>query len=209
MPSSNSRPPTPGSRPPLAIVVLAAGGSTRMGTAKQLLPLGGQSLLRRAAATAIATGCRPAVVVLGRDADAMRPELAGVDVTIVVNPDWPLGMGGSIRAGIASAASPEVAGVVVTLCDQPHVDAAALGLLIDAFARTGRTVAARYAYTVGVPAVFGRAAFPALLALDPATGAKRLLAGSDVMAVDLPAAAVDVDTPADYRRVCRDDQPTV
>ena len=64
----------------------------------------------------------------------------------------------------------------------------------------------RYAGTVGVPAVFGPAAFPALLALDPAAGAKRLLGGDDVVPVDLPAAAVDVDTPADYRRACGDDR---
>jgi molybdenum cofactor cytidylyltransferase len=188
----------------VAILVLAAGGSARMGSAKQLLPLGGQSLLRRAATVAVATGCRPAAVVLGRDADAMRAELAGLDVTLVDNPDWKLGMGTSIRAGMAAVLSPDIAGVVVTLCDQPHVDAAAVATLLDAFHRTGRTVAARYAGTVGVPAVFGRSMFDALLSLDPAAGAKRLLMGPDVVPVDLPAAAVDVDTPEDYRRVCGD-----
>ena len=184
----------------LAIIVLAAGGSTRMGSAKQLLPLGGQSLLRRAATVAVATGCRPALVVLGRDADAMRPELAGLDVIAVENPDWQRGMGGSIRAGMAAVPA-DAAGVVVTLCDQPHVDAAALATLIDAFHRTGRTVVARYAGTAGVPAVFPPDRFDALRSLDSAAGAKRLLSGDDVTGVDLPAAAVDVDTPADYRRV--------
>jgi CTP:molybdopterin cytidylyltransferase MocA len=52
--------------------------------------------------------------------------------------------------------------------------------------------------------VFGRSMFDALLSLDPAAGAKRLLMGPDVVPVDLPAAAVDVDTPEDYRRVCGD-----
>ena len=179
-----------------------------MGSAKQLLPLGGRSLLRRAAETAIATGCRPAVVVLGREAAAMRPELAGLDVVAVDNPDWPLGMGGSIRTGMAAVPA-DVAGVVLTLCDQPHMDAAALATLIDTFHQTGRTVAARYAGTFGVPAVFPRSVFPALLALDPAAGAKRLLTGDDVVPVDLPAAAVDVDTPADYLRVGGDVSNTV
>ena len=203
--SARTGPTRPGSVG-IGIVVLAAGGSTRMGSPKQLLPLAGQSLLRRAATVAVATGCRPAVVVLGRDAAAMRAELAGLAVTPVDNPDWHLGMGSSIRAGVSAVMSAELAGVVVTLCDQPHVDAAALATLIDAFHRTGRTVAARYADTVGVPAVFGRPMFPALLSLDPIAGAKRLLMGDDVVAVDLPAAAVDVDTPADYRRVGGDDQ---
>ena len=186
--------------PMIAIVVLAAGGSTRMGSAKQLLTLDGRTLLRRAAETAVATGCHPVVVVVGRDAGVMRTELAGLPVTVVDNPDWPAGMGSSIRAAMA-VVPPDVAGVVVTLCDQPHVDAAALATLIGAFHHTGRTTAARYAGTVGVPAVFAPSALPALRSLDPAAGAKRLLGGGDVDAVDLPAAAVDVDTPADYRRV--------
>ncbi len=191
----------------LAIVVLAAGGSTRMGSAKQLLPLAGVSLIRRAASAALATGCRPAVVVLGRDATVMRAELAGLDVIAVDNHDWHLGMGGSIRAAMAAVPA-DAAGVVVTLCDQPHVDAAALATLIAAFHRTGRTVAARYAGTLGVPVVFGRDTFPDLLALDPAAGAKRLMAGPDVVAIDLPAAAVDVDTPEDYRRLCGEGLPS-
>ena len=185
---------------PVAIVVLAAGGSTRMGSAKQLLTLDGRTLLRRTVETAVATNCRPVIVVLGRDAAAMRPELAGLPVTVVENADWAVGMGGSIRAGM-SVVPADVAGVLVTLCDQPHVDAAALLTLIDAFARTDRTTAARYSGTVGVPAVFAADRFAALRSLDPAAGAKRLLTGDDVDAIDLPAAAVDVDTPDDYRRV--------
>ena len=174
-----------------------------MGSPKQLLPLSGQSLLRRAARVAVATGCRPAAVVLGRDADALRGELAGLDVTAVHNPEWSLGMGSSIRAGVAAVLSADVAGVVVTLCDQPHVDANAIATLIERFHRTGGgAVAARYAGTVGVPAVFGRAMFPALLSLDRTGGAKGLLSGPDVVTIDLPTAAVDIDTPEDYRQLC-------
>jgi molybdenum cofactor cytidylyltransferase len=197
-----------GTTPTLPIIVLAAGGSSRMGSPKQLLPLAGQSLLRRAAAVAVATGCRPAVVVLGRDADALGGELAGLDLTAVHNADWSLGLGSSIRAGVAAVMSPGLAGVVVTLCDQPLVDLTAIAALIEAFHRTGAAaVAAGYAGTVGVPAVFGRAMFPALLSLDPAAGAKRLLGGPDVVAIDLPVAAVDVDTPADYQQLCEGEPP--
>ncbi len=175
-----------------------------MGSPKQLLPINGQSLLRRAADVAVRSGCHPVIVVLGHDVDEMRAELAGLSVTPIQNPDWQLGMGSSIRTGMAAVWLPEIAGVVVTLCDQPNVDAAAIQLLVDTFRRTGRTVAARYAGTVGVPAVFGRDRFDALLSLDPAAGAKRLLSGPHVVPVDLPAAAVDVDTPEDYRRACEE-----
>ena len=179
-----------------------------MGSPKQLLQLGGESLLRRAATIAIRCGCRPVIVVLGHDAQRMKGELGPLPVTAVENPDWQLGMGSSIRAGMAAVQSPDIAGVVVTLCDQPNVDVAAIALLVESFQRTGRTVAARYAGTVGVPAVFGREMFDALRSLDPAAGAKRLLMGPDVLPVDLPAAAVDVDTPEDYRRICRGTFPS-
>jgi molybdenum cofactor cytidylyltransferase len=185
----------------LPLIVLAAGGSTRMGSPKQLLPIDGQSLLRRAATVAIQSGCQPVIVVLGHHADRMRAELVGLPVTAVENPDWPQGMGSSIRAGMAAVPTSDVAGVVVTLCDQPHVDAQAIALLVETFRQTGRTVAARYADTVGVPAVFGPERFDALRSLDPAAGAKRLLTGPDIVPVDLPSAAVDVDTPEDYQRV--------
>ncbi len=184
----------------VAIVVLAAGGSSRMGRPKQLLHLGGRSLLRRAAEAAVAVG-GPVVVVLGRDPDAMRPELAGLPLTVVENAGWAAGMGGSIRTGMA-AVDPSARAVVVTLCDQPHVDAAAIRHLIAAFDAGGRPMAAAgYAGTVGVPAVFAPAVFDRLRTLDPAAGAKALLSGPDVTVVALPAAAVDVDTPADYRRL--------
>ena len=144
--------------------------------------------------------------MLGRDAaDAMRPELAGLDVTVVVNPDWQLGMGGSIRAAMAAVPA-DAAGVVVTLCDQPHVDAAALTTLIEAFTSdrpTRRRPLRRHRRRAGrVPR---RPGSTPLRSLDPAAGAKHLLSGDDVVAIDLPAAAVDVDTPDDYRRVGGDD----
>ena len=63
--------------------------------------------------------------------------------------------------------------------------------------------AAAYANTTGAPALFKRPMFEALLALHAAEGAKKLIGDprARVMAVPLPAAAVDIDTPEDYRRV--------
>src|SRR5213592_3156431 len=64
----------------IGIVLLAAGASTRMGTPKQLLKLGGISLIRRAAEQALDSGCRPVVVVLGANADLIAPELNGMEI---------------------------------------------------------------------------------------------------------------------------------
>jgi molybdenum cofactor cytidylyltransferase len=182
-------------------VILAAGGSSRMGRPKQLLPYHGRSLLRHAAAVALAGGCEPVVVVLGAAADQMRTELEGLAVTVAENPDWSQGPGASVRAGLASVGEPEA--VVFLLCDQPLIDEDHVRRLIGAWRETGRPmVASGYDGTFGVPALFARETFPRLRTLDPASGAKRLLVGTPeaVAVVPFPAGAIDLDTPGDYER---------
>lgn len=185
-----------------AAVVLAAGGSSRMGRPKQSLPFRGRTLLQHAAGVALAAGCEPVVLVLGAGADRLLPEIAGLPVVPVANPDWDRGPGASIRAGVQ--ALPDAAGAVVFLAvDQPFVDAAHLRALADAHETTGRIAAASgYAGTVGVPALFARPCFPALCALDPAAGAKHWLARNldRVAVVPFPAGAIDLDTPDEYER---------
>ena len=78
-------------------VVLAAGGSRRLGKPKQLVRRHGQSLVRRTVTAALGAGCAPVVVVLGAHADAVRVALAGLDVVTLVNPDWRTGLASSLR----------------------------------------------------------------------------------------------------------------
>ena len=190
----------------IALVLLAAGGSTRMGAPKQLLRFAGQTLLRRAAETALATPCRPVVVVLGDRAAELAPELAGLDLHACVNANWPDGMGGSIKAGLRYALNEDVRvdGVLLALCDQPLVGPADFGRLIDAARRSTRPiVATAYPGSPGVPALFARSTFADLLAIDDAAGAKSLLisAPDRVETVPITAALADVDTPGDYARL--------
>ena len=195
----------------VAVVLLAAGRSTRLGSAKQLLVFEGKSLLRRAAeaAQAVAAG-GPAAVVLGARVDALRAELDGLEVRTVENPEWARGMGESVRRGMeavdAWSEGVEPDGVLLTLCDQPLVGAEALGRLVAAFAAAGREdgiAAAAYGGTVGVPAVFGRAYFEALRTLPADAGAKGLLRryAGKVTSVPIPEGAVDVDTREQYERL--------
>ena len=190
---------------PAALVLLAAGGSTRLGSPKQLLTHQGTSLLRRAAQTALATRCRPVVVVLGSHAEPLTAELTGLPVQILTHPTWSQGMGGSVRLGVAAAlaAHPAPNAVLLTLCDQPLILPDALERLLAAFdsaARPDAIVAAAYLDTVGVPVLFGPAYFDALLTLAPDAGAKRLLQrhAAQVIPVPLPEAAVDIDTREQY-----------
>jgi molybdenum cofactor cytidylyltransferase len=192
--------------PRIGIVVLAAGGSTRLRAPKQSLTYEGRSLLRRAAETAIRSACRPVIVVLGARAHLFRRDLAGLPVRTVVNHDWAAGIGSSIRAGITAleAGGKPVDGAVVMLCDQPLVGPADIDALVAAFRQgKGSPVASHYAGTVGVPALFERAQFPELAALGNGEGAKRVIERHRGQAylIPLAAAALDIDTPSDLARL--------
>lgn len=189
----------------IACIVLAAGGSTRLGSPKQLLAYGGRTLLRRAVEAVLATRCRPTVVVLGSGAERLRAEFTGLDVRIAVNAGWERGMGGSVRCGMAMLPREEIDAVLLTLCDQPLIGREALERLMSAW-RDGQPcslAAAAYNGTLGVPAVFGREHFAELAALPDGAGAKPILQrhAGQVIAVPMPEAATDIDTRAQYEKM--------
>ena len=184
-------------------VILAAGASTRMGAPKQLLELRGKPLLVHAVEAALASPAWPVVVVLGAHAEKIEPTLARLPVLVVENEAWTEGMASSIRSGIGTLRqfSRALDAALIALCDQPAFSAATIMQLVAAQRDTGRSiVASRYAGRQGAPALFLREHFPALAALTGEEGARTLLNGdsSRVAAVDLPALAVDLDTPADF-----------
>ena len=188
-----------------AAIVLAAGGSTRMGQPKQLLPVAGRSLVRRIADAVLASPANPVVVVLGAGAEAIRSEIAALPVVIVENTEWEEGLAASIRSGVRAleSLSPPPDAAALILCDQPNLTPDALARLAEEYSRSGRSiVAARYDGHPGPPALFARRHFPELLALRGPGGARPLLRRhADTLAtVDLPEMAVDLDNPSDYRK---------
>lgn len=184
--------------------MLAAGGSSRLGHPKQLIIHAGETLVRHAALAALEAGADPIVVVLGSDAARIAPELNIPSVEIVINEEWSSGLASSLAAGLrAITAKHSCDAVIVTLADQPLVDAAALGRLISAFDAKHRIVAAAYAGTIGVPAIFGSEHIPELLLLKGDLGASRWMRGRmrEVTPVPLPEGLLDIDTQADAARL--------
>ncbi|HEX4630025.1 MAG TPA: nucleotidyltransferase family protein [Chthoniobacterales bacterium] len=187
----------------VAAVILAAGGSWRFGRPKQLLTFRGETLVRRAVHAAAEAGCDPVIVVAGDLGDAIRGELQSTSAIVVENPAWQRGLGTSIRRGLREVVDSTNAVVLVT-CDQPLVDEAVIEELIVVHEKTGKPmVASGYANTLGVPALFDRSCFAALLALPDDSGAKALLTTrpNDVAAVAFEQGAVDIDTPEDFERL--------
>ncbi len=117
--------------PCVAALILAAGGSTRMGSPKQLLPIGDHSLIRHVVDVAISAGCSPIRVVLGAQSETIIKQLEIPNVEILLNPDWSHGIGTSIRAGMAHL-PPTIDAILILLCDQPLITPDHLRALIAA-----------------------------------------------------------------------------
>ncbi len=190
-------------RPRIAGVVLAAGGSSRFGSPKQLTLYEGEPLVRRAVDASLAAGASPIVVVLGADATTIEPLLAGnAEVITAINENWSEGLATSLAVGLRRLIETPCDAALVTLVDQPLVDSSALGTLIAAFDPTHRIVASEYDDTIGVPAIFGREKFPELMRLSGDSGAGQWMRAreSEVTRIPLAAARIDIDTTADLEK---------
>jgi molybdenum cofactor cytidylyltransferase len=198
----------------VGLILLAAGGSSRLGTPKQLLEFDGSTLLERAFNTACESHCNPIVVVLGANANQMRSALATVErkpdstVHLEENPNWSSGLSSSLRLGINKlrAASPHVGGAIIMTCDQPFVTTQILDKLVHQFSfstTTCKIVASSYAGTLGVPALFSAALFDELVKLTGDSGAKALIRKhlAETLSIDFPQGTIDIDTTDDYKQL--------
>lgn len=195
--------------------MLAAGASTRMGHPKQLIEIEGKSLLVRTVEAALQSPVWPVVVVLGAHAAALKPSLIRYPILIAENAAWVEGMASSIRTGMSTlhSFSRAMDHVLICLCDQPYFSADTIHRLLEARAKSERSiVAAHYRERWGAPALFSAASFSALASLSGDEGARHLLVEAsrtgDVEGVDLPELALDLDTPEDIERLLKSQKET-
>lgn len=186
-----------------AIVVLAAGRSSRLGSPKQLLIYQGKSLLQHAVEVALETTMRPVIVVTGCNNDVVKKEIEGMNVEVVENERWQEGMSSSLHCGVAAAKkiSADIDGIIFMVCDQPHINKSLLeGLLSKQHKKGLPIVASSYDNTLGTPALFHKNLFNELMELKGDTGAGKLIKQHEdlVATVAFPKGIIDIDTRKDY-----------
>jgi molybdenum cofactor cytidylyltransferase len=156
-------------------LVLAAGGSTRMGRPKQLAELAGRPMLEHVAATLAAAPLDRVLVALGAHAERV---LAGVDLhgaEVYIAESWREGMG-RVLADAASVLAGRCDALVVVLGDQPLLTPATIERLVTAWrSGSGPVVRAAYGGRAGHPVLFSGPALEELLALRADEGARELL----------------------------------
>jgi molybdenum cofactor cytidylyltransferase len=193
-------------------IILAAGASRRLGQPKQLVQVGGETLLARTIRLAREAGSNPIFVVLGASGSAVAERVDLSQALTVTNPDWEQGIASSIRAGIGALlqSDPGATAAMLLVCDQPRLTSEHLTALFGAYEQAGgsqagesRIVASRYSGIAGIPAIFPASQFASLVALQGDQGARHLLreSKSPVMMIDLEGGELDIDSPGDLAAI--------
>jgi CTP:molybdopterin cytidylyltransferase MocA len=188
----------------IVAVILAAGAGTRMGGAKALLRIGGESFLGRAARVLARPGVDAVAAVVGREvlaAAAAADPPAGA--TLLVNPRPEEGMLSSILRGLDAAEGLAADAILLHPVDHPLVEPATVDRVVAALEDGAVIAVPTYGSRRGHPGGFARAAWPALRAAPAARGARSVLADHPGWVVHVtgdPGCVLGIDTPADYER---------
>jgi len=190
----------------VAIIILAAGNSARLGKPKQLLTFGGSTLLNNVISEALKTQFRPIIVVLGAYETEIKSATIKTDVTFVLNENWENGMSSSISIGLQEAlkANAELESVILAVADQVYLNAAIFEQLVSTKQQTDSSIiASAYLQTKGTPTLFDRTHFEELLNLKGSDGAKSIIKRNlnDIVTIPFDLGAVDIDTETDYNNL--------
>jgi len=192
----------------VSAVILAAGTSSRMGQAKQLLPLGGTTVLARTIDNVRSAGLVEMVLVLGASAEAIRrqlPQSLLEGLKVVVNQAYRQGMASSLRQGL-SALDPQTGAALIILGDQPFVRPQTLHQIMAGYHRSGaQIVIPSHQGKRGNPVLLSRSVFPEVMALEGDTGCRAIfpnhLDAILKLEVEDPGILLDIDNQDDYDRL--------
>lgn len=195
------------SNPKIAIVILAAGSSSRLGAAKQLLPWKGTTLLEHSIETISELNCNDKFVVLGANHNLIKAKIDFNNVEVIVNEDWEMGLGNSIAFGVNHILEKIIGvnGILFILADQPLINSKYLNSLLDKFeVDNNQIIASSYSNVKkGVPVLFDKIYFEELSNLNGDKGAKTLLDKyiQNVSTLNAEHLVSDIDTKEDYEKL--------
>lgn len=189
-----------------AVLILAAGNSSRMGVPKQLLQWKGTSLLQHTINT-VKTVNLKTILVLGANYETITSKIDTNQITVLFNAHWKKGLGNSIAFGVnyIKKSLPDIENMVIMLADQPLIDSSFLIEMIHLHdLNPNKIISTLYPNgKLGVPVMFNASFFEDLLLLNGDNGAKGLLEkrSSDVIALNGLDLITDIDTIKDYERL--------
>lgn len=185
----------------IAILILAAGNSSRMKQPKQLLPVGNSTLINMAIKNALSIKASNVFCVLGAHFEDIKNSISHFDIDIIQNKDYHTGLSSSIVKGLKEIMPHNYDAVLVLLADQPKINSDYLDTLIkQSTLYPHKIIASIYNSNYGVPAIFPKHYFNQLLALKGDKGAKEILNSNlnDIKGVETKGQLIDIDTKEDY-----------
>ena len=196
-------------KPTTAMVILAAGASSRMQAIKQLLPWKKTTLLGNAIEQGLNSNAEEVYVILGANAEIIKDGISNYTVNIIENKNWQQGIGSAIACAINYLKIEQINydAVLIALADQPLITVAYFNLLIEQYTTNQKRIIASNINNIpSVPAIFDAFYFEELATLNQDKGAKSIIkaASNDVFMVDAAINLVDVDTIEVYENVYND-----
>ena len=191
----------------IAVIILAAGNSNRMGKIKQLLEWEDKTVIEKIIKLGLSLKSKEVFVVLGSNYKKIFDVINKYNITIIKNNSWENGIGSSISTAIKKIIKyySSLDGVLIILGDQPLISKKYLDKMIHIyFEKKPDIVSSKYKKSFGVPAIFGKSIFQSLTILNQDFGAKKLMElHSKSMIILKPDQKIlnDIDTEKDYRDI--------
>ena len=188
-----------------AILILAAGSSSRMGKPKQLLPYKNTTLLGIAIEQAQKSNVNAVFCVLGANAEIIEKSIEKHQIETIYNPNYKDGLSSSIVTGIDYLSTKDFDAVLILLADQPKITSSFLNQLLKTSEENiAKIIACNYDKNIGVPAIFPKKYFVELLKLKGDKGAKDLLKKYQTEIITMkPFDLIDIDTKKDYKNLIK------
>lgn len=179
----------------LAVLILAAGRSSRLGQPKQLVKYKSKTLLEHSCENALKVS-KDVFVVLGEKYDECKNKLENIDVNIIYNEEYKKGLSTSIKSGIKQLEAYDK--VLIMLCDQPFIPLSHFQNLVKEEIKHNKIIASLYENNLSVPAIFPKRFYSQLLSLSGDKGAKAVILNNEYKHIILENnLSIDIDTKED------------